>query len=581
MVYMDNAERFLKSELPDIEKFHSTLTDEGISQDDYDHAKNVWRTYDLKSLREYHDLYLKSDVTLLCDVFETFREMSLETYKLDPVHFYTAPGLSWEACLKCTGVHLELLANSDQLLFFEKGIRGGVSTISHRSATANNRYLPDTYDPDKAESYIMYLDANNLYGWAMSEPLPTGNFQFVKASELTNFYDIGGIDCAGETGYILEVDLDYPDHRHDDHNDYPLAPEQLIVTEDMLSSRARQLRESLCKGGMGHARKLTPNLQSKRNYVTYGRNLQMYVKLGLRIAKVHRVMSFTQSPWLAKYIDLNTRLRKVAKNAFEKDFFKLMNNSVFGKTIEQLRKRMDVRVTTRVISAERLIAKPNFETFVQVNEDVAVVKLRKLDLLWNKPTYVGFCVLEISKLLMYDFHYGTIRETYGSRARLLFTDTDSLCYHIETPDVYDDMLKSADLYDTSDYPTEHRLYSSQNAKTIGKFKDECAGKPPIAFVGLCSKMYSILTSPEEHKFAAKGVKASYAKKVYRHQRFVDCLKTDTVVPATFKKIGSAAHCLRTEEVSKVGLSPYDDKRYLLDDKYSTLAYGHCRIRSMR
>jgi len=285
-------------------------------------------------------------------------------------------------------------------------------------------------------------------------------------------------------------------------------------------------------------------------------------------------MSFDQSPWLAKYIDLNTRMRKVAKNAFEKDFFKLMNNSVFGKTMEQLRKRLDVRVTTKVISAERLIAKPNFETFVQVNEDVTVVKLRKLNILWNKPTYIGFCVLEISKTLMYEFHYGVIRRQYGDRAQLLFTDTDSLCYHIKTADVYDDMLQQRDWYDTSDYPSNHRLYSSLNAKTIGKFKDECAGKPPIAFVGLCSKMYSLLTSPGEHKFAVKGVKTAYARKVYRHELYERCLDTGTTAKAKFKQIRSAAHCLRTEEVEKVGLSPYDDKRYLLSDKCGTLAYGH-------
>ena len=273
---------------------------------------------------------------------------------------------------------------------------------------------------------------------------------------------------------------------------------------------------------------------------------------------------------------MNTELRKKAKNAFEKDFFKLMNDSVFGKTIEQLRKRIDVRIVTRVEPAEKLVAKPNYESFVQINEDVVAVKLRPTSITWNKPTYVGFCMLELAKLHMYDFHYNVIKARYGNEVKLLFTDTDSLCYFVQTDDVYADMFEQREYYDTVDYPPNHFLHSSRNAKVLGKFKDECAGNPPIEFVGLCAKMYSLLTAPDTHKFAVKGVKTSYAKKKLRHETFLNCLRNNVTRDAEFKKIASAQHALHTVSVNKVALSPYDDKRYLLDG-YGTLAYGHSKI----
>jgi len=213
---------------------------------------------------------------------------------------------------------------------------------------------------------------------------------------------------------------------------------------------------------------------------------------------------------------------------------------------------------------------------MQINEEVAAVKLRVSSILWNKPTYVGFCVLELAKLHMYNFHYNAIKRKYGPRAKLLFTDTDSLCYVIETKDVYDDMKDVINFYDTSDYPEGHKLHSTENAKVIGKFKDECNGVPPMEFVGLCAKMYSLLTEPDVHKFTVKGVKKSCAKKLFNHASYVRCLENSETLNANFNRIGSVAHELRTIPVSKVALTPYDDKRYLLSN-YETLAYGHISI----
>ena len=162
--YMDTPSKFNDTELPEREEFYSKLNDTNISEDDYQHAKDVWNTFNLKNMGEYHDLYLKTDILLLVDVFESFRKTCLAYYKLDPLHYISAPGLAWDAMLKMTGINLELITDIDMQLFIEKGLRGGISYIAHRHAKANNKYMKN-YDINALISYIMYLDANNLYGW--------------------------------------------------------------------------------------------------------------------------------------------------------------------------------------------------------------------------------------------------------------------------------------------------------------------------------------------------------------------------------------------------------------------------------
>lgn len=221
--YMDSFEKFEETSLTPIEKFYSTLYLKWISEDDYNHAKKVWEVFGMKNMGEYHDLYLKTDVLLLADVFENFRDVCMKNYKLDPAWYYAAPVLSWDALLKSTDVELDLLSDVDMLLFFERSIRGGVSMISHRYAEANNKYMKD-YDNKKPSKYLMYLDANNLYGHAMLRFLPTGGFKWMTLKELENI-DFDSLD----EGYMLEVDLEYPQNLHDLHNGYPLAPEKIVV----------------------------------------------------------------------------------------------------------------------------------------------------------------------------------------------------------------------------------------------------------------------------------------------------------------------------------------------------------------
>ena len=225
--YMDAVEKFAEKQLPERRDFYSLLTDEDISEKEYRHAQKVWDTFRIENMGQYHDLYLKSDVLLLADVFQNFRETCLAYYGLDPCHYVSSPGLSWDAMLKMTEINLELISDIEMQLFIEKGMRGGISYIAHRHAQANNKYMKN-YNEGEESSYIMYLDANNLYGWAMSQKLPSGNFHWIPCPEYIN---LDSYDENSAKGLILEVDLEYPPELHHLHNDYPCTPEKNICSE--------------------------------------------------------------------------------------------------------------------------------------------------------------------------------------------------------------------------------------------------------------------------------------------------------------------------------------------------------------
>ena len=342
---MNSFERFNETSLPPKEAFYSSLTKSGISDEDYEHAKKVWEAYECETLGNYHALYLATDTLLLADVFQNFRKTCMKNYGLDPAHYYTSPGLNWDALLKHTKINLELLTDYNMYLFIEKGMKGGISTEMQRYSKANNSYLHD-YDPEKETSYILYLDANNLYGGAMSQPMPVGRFRWTRGFPTEK--EIMSWQVKRGTGYILEVDLEYPKELHDRHNAYPLVPDEWYSPYQKDITRELGLSKDKTE-------KLLLTLNDKKNYVLHYRNLQLYLRLAMRLKKVHNVLAFDQKDWIEPYIRLNTELRKKATSDFEKNLLKLMNCSVFDKTMENLRNRTIVKLIRRM-------REPNFES---------------------------------------------------------------------------------------------------------------------------------------------------------------------------------------------------------------------------
>ena len=571
--YMDSFEKF-NTELPAKEDFHSILNDENISNEDYQHAQNVWEVFKLNNMGEYHDLYLKSDILLLADVFENFRRTCLEYYKLDSCHYFTSPGLSWDAMLKMTDIKLELMTNIDMFQFIEKGLRGGISYIANRYGKANNKYMKE-HDKNMPSKYIMYLDANNLYGYAMSQYLPFGGFKWMSKKQIDKI-DLAKYNEDSKKGLILEVDLEYPKELHDLHNDYPLGAEKVKVSDNMLSDYCKKIASKF-NISTGLVYKLIPTLNNKEKYVLHYRNLQLYIDLGLKVTKIHRVLEFDQSPWLKKYIDYNTQKRTNAKNSFEKDFFKLMNNSVFGKTMENIRKRVDVRLITNEKKLLKMTSKPTYVSSKIFNENLVAVHKIKETLTLNRPAYIGMCILDLSKTLMYDFHYNYIINKYEDKAKLLFTDTDSLTYEIEADDVYQDFWNDKEKFDNSDYPECSPFYDKTNKKVIGRFKDEASGVPICEFIGLRSKMYSYIKDNNQVGKTAKGIKKNIIKKDITHENYKKVLFNNEQMHHTMKTIRSNNHQLGSYEINKVSLSCFDDKRYIHNNGVTSYAYGHHKI----
>lgn len=583
--YMDSFERFNETKLPPIEKFYSKLKDSALPIGDYLHAQNVWNKFGIKNLGEYHDLYLKTDVLLLADVFENYRKTSHKHYGLDPAHYITLPSFAWDCMLKTINKPIELIDNSNtnMYLLIEKNIRGGVSFVANRYGKANNKYMGAKWNPAWPSKYLMYLDANNLYGWAMSQKLPIGKLKYENADEFTE-YIIKRLDPEGETGYFFEVDLEIPENLHDFFNDYPMAVESMAVEKDKLSDYSKKLRSDLNIKG-AQSKKLVPNLCNKTNYLCHYRNLQFYLQKGFKLGKIHTVISFHQEAFLQPYIQKNTDQRaKKGISDFEKDFWKLMNNAPYGKFLENVRKHIDFKLCNDEKHYLKYIARPNYRRETIINNDVRGIHFAIKEINLNKPQFVGFAVLELSKLHMYKFYYDVLKTKYGEKVKLLYTDTDSLLMEIETDDFYNDILIDdvfKDNFDLSEYDKDHKLYDDKNKKVLGKFKDETPSGIIEEFIGIRSKMYSMqIHKPDgeqQHKARCKGVAKHLIydqerKDAIKHKDFMRCVfgtkLSDKKQYANQCNLVSKNHNIYANKIHKISLSAFDDKSYYIDSSTS-------------
>ena len=544
--YLDSVERLDDESLPPRDKFYSNLKEEGISETEYTFAQDVWCRTGCKTLRDYMKFYCETDVLLLANIFENFRDTCMNAYKLDPAHYMSAPGLTWDAMLLFTGNQFKLIQDEEQIEFVQRAIRGGISQCNiHYLKTNHPSLAPELYDPDQPLSELKYLDANNLYGWAMSQPMPTGGLRWIEDVDLNSLPP-----C------FLEVDLEYPPQLHEKHSDLPLAPHHYKFPEKKQGSR------------------LITSVLDREHYVVHYKLLQFYLKEGMVLKKIHRVLAFDESPCLAEYIAFNTRMRAAGKTDFEKNFYKLMNNSMFGKTIEDVRKYRDYKFA---VAREQILKHGPRTKHVTMltrkddgdSDDSALLELKQDEYRYEKPIFVGATVLELSKLLMYEMHYNYFRPKFPG-IRLGYIDTDSFIYSVPLVDpnktfndlVRDDVVDngSDSIYDTSaitDFPKELRI----NKKVIGKFKDELNGSAMIEYVGIRSKVYAFRQQGGKVTKKNKGIKEVCVRKHLTFDDYKDLFESgEEPDEACFVQFVRRAGEIRSERRKKIMMAANDIKR---------------------
>ena len=572
--YMTEFRKLEDETLPDRSAFYDPLREMEVSEADYLHAEKVFKHFACRSLRDYMMVYLTSDVTLLADIFEAYRDFFKTKFDLDPAHYVSLPSLSYDCAMKYTRCKIDYIHDEETYQFVKQAIRGGVSTICRRYAKANNTYLGgENYTPNKPTSFIMYFDCNSLYSSVMTMSLPYRNFTFIPSDEFGDVEEkIMQYRDDDKVGYFIECDLKYPTKIHDETRDLPFAPQHFKVQKKHLSPYNKQLVNTL---GIQHyeGTKLLSDQYDRVEYISHIGNLKFYLEKGMKLEKIHKVLRFEQKPFLKPYIDLCIAQKAKSSSAIEKNLWKLACNSIFGKTITNLEKRSKVGFATSEKHLINSVNSPLFKSasiinskLVQTNKAYRTVKV-------NSPYLLGAAVLEISKLVLFRWHYDFFVKRYGrENIELCMTDTDSLLYMIFHEDVYKD-LRNEDKFDFSNYPRDNPVYNEKCKGQLFCLKDEVGGKPIKSFIGLRAKSYSLEFADESRKVTGKGIPRSKLKQI-QHSDMKKTLFKKQKTHMISRHIRSYKHKLYNIAENKLALSPFDNKRFLLDKGIYTLPLGH-------
>ena len=388
----------------------------------------------------------------------------------------------------------------------------------------------------------------------MTEKLPVRGFKWVNDIFEINEKFVNSYNKNSDKGYILEVDVGYPSKLQNLHSDLPFLPERMVIN---------------------NTKKLACNLNDRKNYVVHINVLKQALDHRLKLKKVHRVIEFDQEAWLKEYIDVNTELRKKATNDFEKDFFKLMNNAVLGKNMENVRKHRDIKLVKIDKKRNKLVSEPNFHTMKLIDNNLAIIEMRKVKVKINKPIYLGLSILDVSKITMYEFWYDYVKNKYENKARLCYMDTDSFVINIKTKDFYKDISQDVnERFDTSNYTFDRPLPKGKNKKVIGLMKDELGGDIITELVALKPKAYSYIANDFIEMKKAKGTKKCVVNKMLRFEDYKKCLFDNGKVLKSQQRFKSENHEVYTENINKIALSCDGDKRIVTSDRITSYRYGY-------
>ena len=584
--YFNSLERCKETKLPSIECFYDNLNKRACTQSDYAFALKAWNTFECRTFNDYLLLYLQQDVYQLADVFERFRDVAIKQDSLDPAHYLTIPSFSWDSALKMTSSKIQLLHDYEMHRFFERGIRGGITFVNIHHSVINSPIHPETFEENLPLNELLYVDANNLYGRALSMPLPLRDFRWLSSEEIQNL-DISSLDLeSGNKGFVFEVDLCYPTNIQDLTEDLPFAPEPGIAAENTFSEYMINLHEMLYSKKKYHpSRKLLLTHGDKKNYVIHGLLLQFYLKHGMVLEKIHKAVEFHQEAFFKPYIEFNSSKRQQSTSSIEKDYFKLKNNSVFGKTSENVQNRINLKLVTNEGLLKKFSTHPSHKRTLVFNKDLAGVYLQLHNVLLNKPIQIGQAVLDISKFFMYRWRYEIFpqyEKKLDCKIRILGGDTDSFFLSVENTSVYDKLLpllKNDGYLDTSNYPDTHPLYSLDLKADLNCIKDESEGRLFKEFLLLKPKCYSMkyLDSSSKEIKKAKGVRrVTLANEI----TFSDYFEVFKFIQKEVKKwqtrISSKKHNVSTINYCKKVLSVWEDKRVWLSPNQS-LPYGNHQL----
>jgi hypothetical protein len=574
--WVDDMKKFESNGLPDYEKFYSSLRNENVDKKDYEYAKKSYELLKCKNFGDYHDHYLRLDVLLLCDVFENFRKKCKDYLKVDPCNYVSIASVAYDGFLlimKKNNKDVKTVENEEVKEFYERHKLGAICQVmGKKHVKANNKYMKDEYDPKKESNFILYIDANALYAWAMTQKLPNK----ILGKENISMDEIRNLKDDGKYGYTVCCDLSFPKEFHDKFNGYVPAPVRRAIDKNEISDHQKEILKANGIENKDKSEKVILDLIEKKEYIVDFRLLKLYEKMGVKVDKIHYGYKYEMDYVIKDYIEMNTKKRIESKNEFDKAYFKLLSNIIYGKMLQDVMGQNDTILTKNDEKAQKLMGYNTFKDLSYQN-GFYTIQMEKKKVKFNKATYLGTTILDMSKYLMYDFHYNVMKEKYGDKCELIYTDTDSLVYDIKTDDLYSEMFEMKEYFDLSDVKID-KFKSNENKKVVGKFKDESNMIPITEFVALKPKLYSFLVHGENKKhLKAKGITRG-AQKDMKHEMFTECARNCKDVDIKQVRIQMFKRQVYTLETSKKGLSNYDDKMYRLNN-YEGYSYGHYKIKN--
>ena len=541
-----------KKPINNLEKkdFFSELKNKCPNDEKIQRTMDIIERFNIKNGKELTEIYLKSDVLLLACVFEKFIKVSINEFGINPLYCVSLPGYTWQCGLRYTRINLQTLQDKDMILLLENNIRGGISSV-----------MGDRYKKSDDNKKILYVDANNLYGHSMSQYLP---YDEIKIDNTLKLEDIMNTADDSDIGYFIEFDLKYSNNIKQKTKNFPFAPMNKKINPDKFSDYMKEIKPDTYI----HFKKVICDWSGKKKYLLHYRMLKFYVRQGMVVDKVHDIISFKQSNWLKKYINFNTMKRNQAVSDFEKDFYKLLNNAFYGKTMENVRNRLKIKFIKKDDYREiiKQQSKLTFNGIHKSYENCDSYTHKQNEVLMNKPIYLGFSVLELSKLHMYETYYDILQPYFGQEnIQLHYIDTDAFILSLKTQNITKDLKYLEEIFDFSNIDKNHDLFSNKNKKVIGKFKIETPKNIWIdEFICLRSKMYAFKCG-NDSKNKLKGVSKSQSKNL-KFEEYKICLDGEELENECINYIlKSINHNMFMQGIKKTALSIFDDKRCYINN----------------